>query len=326
MMPKTKEKPQSKLHEQAVKRIVLHHFGKEPEKIEKMDVGLDNEVYSIQVGSNEYILRLNSRDSLKGSSKFIPLFKSKGIKVPDIIAEDYSKKVVPYNWQIMTKIKGRDLGRIISSLTEEQLRDIAKEIAMIAKKLLTIPTNGKFGYVGVTEEKLKPSLNEVVQEMLDDIKERNEKTGVVKDEYIQIFEKLLKEYESYFRQAPSQFYFDDMNYKNVMIQNGKFNGLVDLDGVSYGDFLEGIGRIMANWYGTKHGDFYTKEVMDNLGLNKDQRKIVTMWALLNRIYWQSEIGIQFNANTSTKIDSKLVDEGNARIDNLIMALKLSPLR
>ena len=75
-----------------------------------------------------------------------------------------------------------------------------------------------------------------------------------------------------------------------------------------------VGRIKASWYGTKYGNFYTNAVMDNLNLDDNQRKMVTVWALLNRIWWQSEIGIQFNKNTSTNIDSGKVKKGNMVIN------------
>ena len=171
-----------------IKKIIFKHFKKNAEGIEKMTIGLDNDVYSATVENNNYIVRLNKRESLKGSSKYIPIFKSKGIKVPEIIAEDYSKEFIPYNWQILNKIEGVDIDKIISTLNEEQLKDIAQEIANIIKKLITLPTNGLFGFVGVNEEKLESSLNKVLEKMLIKIKERNFKTEVLKEEYIEILE------------------------------------------------------------------------------------------------------------------------------------------
>lgn len=311
------------MHKEIVKKIIVKQFSKEPDFIERMAVGSGNEVYSVKLNDIEYIVRLNAGDSLKGSDKYIPLFKSKEIKVPEIIAKDYSKELVPYNWQIMNKIEGKDIDKVISELSESQLDNIAKEIKLIVKKLIVLPTNGKFGYVGITKEKLKLSLLEETQAMLTTIRERNNKTNVVKNEYINVFKKVIEKYKSYLENAPSQFYFDDMSSKNVMIHEGKFNGIVDLDGVTYGDYLEGIGRIKASWYGTKYGDYYATKIMDYLELNQQAREMVTMWALLNRIYWQAEIGVQLNQNTSTKIDQKKVEEGNKIIERLTKELNLN---
>lgn len=104
-----------------------------------MKTGIDNEVYSVKIETNNYIFRLNTRDSIKGSGIYIPMFKSKKIKVPDIIAENYSKTIVPYNYQILTKLEGMDIDAVISSLSDNELQDIANEIAIIIKKLITLP-------------------------------------------------------------------------------------------------------------------------------------------------------------------------------------------
>jgi len=130
----------------------------------------------------------------------------------------------------------------------------------------------------------------------------------------------LVKYKNYFESVSSQFYFDDMSSKNVIINGGKFNGLVDLDGIVYGDYLEGVGRIKASWYGTKNGDFYVNAIMSSLGLSDKQKEIVCLWALLNRIFWQSEMGMKFNQNTSQQIDSEKVEAGNIAIDGLAKEL------
>ncbi len=317
---KIREIEEKMSHEELIRKITAKVFSSEPQKIERMKIGLDNEVYSVQVADQEYIIRLNKSDSLKGSTKYIPLFNSKGIKVPDIIADDYSKELIPFNYQVLSKFPGDDIGLVFSTLTDEQLKSIASEIADIVKKLITIPTNGKFGCVGIDESELKDSLFEIWQETLRNIKERTEQTKVVSPEYLDVFENSLTKYNDYFKTVSSQFYFDDMSSKNVIINNGEFAGLIDLDGVAYGDFLEGIGRIKASWYGTRQGEIYTNAVMNSLSLSEEQRKMVTVYALLTRIHWLSEIGIQFNQNTSTNIDSERVKASSAVIDGLINEL------
>ena len=177
--------------------------------------------------------------------------------------------------------------------------------------------------IEVDNEKLKSTWKEVLEEMMKTIKQRNRKTGVVKKEYLEVFRTALDKYELYFSKVKSQFYFDDMNSKNVIINNGNFNGLVDLDNVAYGDFLEGIGRIKASWFGTKYGDTYSQAVMNSLNLDEKQREIVVLYAFLNRVYWLSEIGIRFNQNTSKEVDFKKVESSYRAIDGLIKELKLS---
>ncbi len=47
-------------------------------------------------------------------------------------------------------------------------------------------------------------------------------------------------------------------------------------------------------YGTRHGKVYLDALMHELDLDEKQRKLVTVYALLNQISWTCENGIQFN--------------------------------
>ena len=54
--------------------------------------------------------------------------------------------------------------------------------------------------------------------------------------------------------------------KNVLIDNGKFSGLVDIDTIVYGDPLEAVGSIKASWFGTHYCEVYTKAIEDEIRL------------------------------------------------------------
>ena len=293
-----------------IELVIQKHFNELPKEVVRMTTGICNEVYLVKLKDKSVIVRMNELDRfLKGSSKNIPTFKSKGIKVPDILFEDYSKQTIPFGYQIMSVIEGEDLGAVIHTLTPEQMKTIAQEISNILIKLSDLPTNGKFGWIDDSDSKLVDSWSDVMLRMYHYMVDRNDKTNVVGKELIDFASNLISKHKNYFDKVPSKYVYDDLSGKNVMIKNGKFSGLVDLDQIMYGDLLEPVGRIKASWYGTKYGKIYTDAVMEYLGLSKEQQEMVTVYALLNRISWLSEIGIQFNQNTSTNIDPKRVSDG-----------------
>jgi hypothetical protein len=63
--------------------------------------------------------------------------------------------------------------------------------------------------------------------------------------------------------------------------------------------------------------------MDELGLNLEQRELVLMYALLNKISWTCENGIQFNQNTSTEVDWKRAIRDKKVIKELAKELRLN---
>ena len=87
--------------------------------------------------------------------------------------------------------------------------------------------------------------------------------------------------------------------------------------MSYGDPLESVGRIYASWPGTRHGDLYSKTVMQELKLDDQQKAVVKVYARLHRFSWMCENGIVFNANTTGIVNREKVVRDYERLDRLL---------
>ena len=309
-------------HEAMIHLIIEARFDQTPQYIDRIAIGICNEVYRVGLKEREVITRLSPHDRfLMGSHDHIPKFKTLGIPVPDILAEDYSKNLVPFSYQVLSKIDGEDLGQVIETLSDQQLQNLAKEVANIFKKVSTIPASDKFGVIwGGGDNEVSDTWTERMEIWIEESKQRGLSTGVMNGEIAEIAENLYKRYQPYFSSIKPTTYYGDICSKNIMISNGVFSGLVDLDGLTQGDPLEAIGRIKLSWYGTRHGNTYSTAIMDKLGLNQEQRHLSTMYALLNQISWACENGIQFNQNTKAK-----VDEDKKRRDCLIIKKLASDL-
>jgi aminoglycoside phosphotransferase (APT) family kinase protein len=313
---------QERRRHQLISEVSLRELGVAPKSILRMRGGICNEVYQITLDGRELIIRMNAAERfLLGSYNHIPLFKAKGIRVPDILAEDYSKQFIPYAYQILTKLEGRDIGDVIDTLSDEQLRAIAGEVSRIFRQLRDVPTNGWFGVLWGDERELVSSWSQYIRRMSHVVAGWGRQTGVYDENIDRLLKWINEEYEPYFDSVGSLLYFGDICGKNVMIHEGRFNGLVDLDALAQGDYLEAIGRIKASWYGSHHGNVYTEALMDEEGLNNEQRKIVTMYALLNRLFWACENGVQFNSNTSTNVDWEKAKKDKEVIEMILTELQ-----
>ncbi len=306
-------------HKKAVHTIILNYFGEIPTFIRRMTIGICNEVYDVGLNEKEVIVRLSpDKKYLMGSHDHIPQLKSLGIKVPDILEEDYTQTEVPICYQIQNKIEGKDLGQVIDNFSDAQLKDLAKEIASIFKKVQTLPTTEKYGVVwGGGDNDLSDSWTQRMKIWIEESKERGKKTCVMDEQLSQLADNLYQENKAYFDSVKPVMYYGDICSKNVMIKEGAFNGLVDLDGLTQGDPLEAIGRIKLSWFGTHHGEVYTNAVMDELGLDDAQRARVTLYALLNVISWTCENGIQFNQNTKPIVDKEKERKDKSIIKKLV---------
>ena len=134
--------------------------------------------------------------------------------------------------------------------------------------------------------------------------------------FTEIHNELLENFNSYFLGVKPKLYYDDICSKNVMIRNGKFNGLVDLDFLMKGDYLEAIGRMIASWHGEESGEIYIKEIIKYQKLDEFQQKIIKVYAILNLILWTSEEGIRFNGNSTGEINWSNVKKKKRKIVEL----------
>jgi hypothetical protein len=282
-----------------------------------MTIGICNEVYELKYQSDSYILRMNKeKEWIYGTHKFLPLFQKLEIKTPSIVAEDYSKSEFPFCYQIQTKLDGKDLLVVFKDLSESNLTAIAKEVSLIYDKFNTLPYEKNFGGLTGINEGNEASLLSIIKDQKKNIIERNKHSKVIAPEIMDLYEELIEGYTDYFHSVRPKLYYDDMSSKNVMIYDGKFNGLVDLDFLMKGDYLQGIGGIIADWYGSERGEFYINEILKHQKLDEFQQKVVKVYAIFHLIGWTSEEGIRFNGNSSGEINWSNVEKKRKKIMNL----------
>lgn len=289
-------------HYTEIKKIIRREFGSPVDRIERMSNGICNEVYRVRAAELDCVVRLKREARyMYGSHNHLPIFRAAGIDVPEILAEDYSLTSSPFAYQVLTVIPGRDINDVIHTLDDDQLNAIAGHISHVFDALKSVPNNGRFGVLWGDDADLVDSWPGEIARMTKVVIGWGTRTGVLDDRLAEILEFINREYKPYFENVRPVTYYGDICAKNVMIHEGKFSGLVDLDALAQGDPLEAIGRIKASWYGRPHGTTYAEAVMSHQNLTPAQRLIVTMYALLNRTYWTLENGIQFNQNTQPHV-------------------------
>jgi aminoglycoside phosphotransferase (APT) family kinase protein len=237
-----------------------------------------------------------------------------------MLAEDYSKTLVPYYYQVQERITGTDLGNVVQTLTDQQLKNLAKDIAAVINKIKTIPSTEKFGPVWGNGGEFSDTWTERMRLWIEETIERGGKTGVIDKPLADLAHKLYENYVPHFNSVKATTYYGDMCSKNVMIADGRFSGLVDLDALTQGDSLEAVGRMKTSWYGTSYGKLYSDAVMDELGLNAGQKKVVTAYALMSALAWTAENGIKFNENTTAVVDKEKEVADKKRVQGLASEL------
>src|SRR5205085_12467819 len=123
------------------------------------------------------------------------------------------------------ELPGSDIKDVIDTLSDDELCDLAVEIANVFRRLEDLPNNGKFGVVWGDDADLVGSWPVEIAGMTQVMTRWGRKTGVMDTEFEQILEWVKANYETYFEQVRPITYFGDLSSKNVMVHEGRFAGL-----------------------------------------------------------------------------------------------------
>ena len=144
---------------------------------------------------------------------------------PDIVTPTVLKRGTHagFEYMLLTKIPGRDLGSVMAELTRDQMARVALEVVNIEQKVMSLPKGKGFGWTPM--EVAGPFANWTA------VIERDSKTAP------QGIRNELLHWKTHFDAVEPICFLDDLTVKNVIVQGGEFQGIVDLDEVCYGDPL-----------------------------------------------------------------------------------------
>ena len=271
------------MNKKSIQEIGEKQLGGLPIEIIRKKIGICNEVYELKYPSNALYFKneTKKKEWIYGTHRFLSLFQKLHIKVPTIISEDYSKTEYSFCYQIQTKIAGKDLAIVFHELSPSDLKGVAKEVSQIFDKFNTLPYKKNFGGLTGTNEDQIENLLTIIEDKRNAIIQTNTSAKLINKEVVDIYNELIADYKKYFLSVRPKLYYNDMSSKNVMIHNGRFNGLVDLDFLMKGDYLEAIGGIIADWYGNESGDIYINEILKLQKLDEYQQRLVKVYAIFS---------------------------------------------
>jgi len=116
----------------------------------------------------------------------------------------------------------------------------------------------------------------------------------------------MKQFQDYLQNVELLAFLDDTTTKNVLIQDGKLAGIVDVDQICYGDSLLVIGLTNMALLGMKADTKYIDFWLDELNATPIQRKIVIFYTLLFCIDFMGEQGMKFDNGKVISIDDEKI--------------------
>lgn len=270
-----------------VAQLAAAVFGKTPAYIERLTLTHSgNSIYAVAIGDStaEFIFRLRDRaGAFDGTGYNIEALRKLGLPVPQVVAADSSLARFPFSWMILKRMPGRDLYYELPGMTGSEVTRLAEQIAGFQHDVSTLPEGTGFGWGRIGEGGASQSWRSIFASWLDGLS-----PVAITDEVEALrtrISALCIRFASYFDSVRPTCFLEDLTTKNVLVRDGKLQGLIDFDGVCFGDPLWMIGLTagcIVNDLGTG-SLFYVKELERFWNLSETQRSVVAIYAAIRAL-------------------------------------------
>jgi aminoglycoside phosphotransferase (APT) family kinase protein len=261
-----------------VRKIVSELLGEAPRSLCRIvnRFGGMSEVYEAELSCGAVIVRTNANaDMFRGAAHNIRVLRELGLPVPRLLACDASLESFPVAVMVLEKIPGRDLSYELSCMTRAQMSALAEQLAAYQRIVTTLPLGSGYGYVNIGEQGPHSSWWEMIRP--------NPESPLLDKEPLRRWAKetarLLEHNKPYFLRVVPTCFLDDITVKNVLMQDGVLQGLVDFDCVCYGDPLWWISLTAVGTVCDVGADalFYSDELARFWTLTDEQEAILPLY-------------------------------------------------
>ncbi|MBV9874735.1 MAG: aminoglycoside phosphotransferase family protein [Verrucomicrobia bacterium] len=287
--------------------LVRSRLGTEPVQVQRFETGLCHFVYRVETsGGPNFVVRISRPETLRfleGGVYWSKLLRPMGVPLPEILFVDLAPPDSIFPFVILEFLEGTDLGTVYPALSSAEKLELASEVIRIQQSVASLPNVSRFGYAFSYEA--PPNCRSWKEVMLAIIERAQERMNTGKHPgrlYPERVKQSLSFNESYFASVRPIAFLEDITTKNVLVHQGRINGMVDVDQMCFGDSLLTIGETRMALLQNSFDLDYVEHWMHLLKLDSEQRRVVNFYTLWYCVVFMSELGEQFNRAESKRID------------------------
>lgn len=272
-------------------------------QIKRCSVGIANYVFIVVTKTDKVVLRCSeTENAYQESVYYLSKLSLCDIPIPVVLSQGKYKN---YFYLILSYIPGNDIVNVYSQLSDNEKKQIAKEVIEIQRKVsqVDISPDPHWTWNGMVSEVLDRAEERIKQKRYFDVT----KVHKVKD--------LRQEMQGYLNGILPIPYLDDISTKNLLIRNGRLSGIIDVDWMGFGDILTFAAMtkvaLLNMDFDTKYVDFLLEEIHPD----RTQYKAFVFYCLMYCVDFMGERGMEFLDKT-IPVNESIVKKLNDIFDTL----------
>ena len=218
--------------------IACNAMGWQEATAERFPTGSGHYVFDVRRadGDTRVVVRMGHADQRQELAEGVALMRrlsGLGVPLPVVLASDTGGR---HPWMLLERLRGTDLGNVIATLDDGQLRTIATKVAAAQRATLGFGAAGRYGYAASAETAPYGTWPEVVAANLNRSRQRMASAGLFSLVGIERAERLLARRWGELVSWPAKPFLHDTTTRNVIVgPDGTFSGIVDVDDLCFGD-------------------------------------------------------------------------------------------
>ena len=287
--------------------VVRSRLSLEPVEVQRFLTGLCHHVFSVTTADRQkFVLRIatpQTKRLLAGGIYWNDVLRPIGVPLPRMVATSLEPSEIQFPFVILEQLPGSDLCQIYQTLSSHEKLEIVSEVVRIQEKVSVLPEPGGFGLAySYSHSPEYHTWAAAVLAILERAQQRMELSGNPGSSYVKPARRMLNRHESYFAAVRPIPFLDDTTTKNVLVDQGRLTGVVDVDRLCFGDPLLTIGLTRMALLSDARDLDYVEHWMNLMELNKQQREAVDAYTQLFCVDFMSELGQRFNKDDQPEID------------------------
>lgn len=305
---------------EAAREAARLHGGCEVSQISRFATGICHYVYDVRlVDGRELVVRLTvpeRRRDFEGALYWYDRLLPMGIPLARILHSDLTSELP---LMLLERLPGTDLGKVYARLSSGEKREIARHVADIQIRVGSLPEGPGFGWATSYEDPGLRKDGDLVADWRESliwkrnaIRDRGHCDPSFADRVAALIPSFV-DYASNVRPRPC---LEDTTTKNVIIDRGRFSGLVDVDGVLFGDVLSAVGLTQMSLLCSGYDTDYIEYWCEFMEVNATRRRVVDFYSAHFGLAFMTEVGQAFNRGKAD-VDPQRVERLHDTLDALL---------
>jgi aminoglycoside phosphotransferase (APT) family kinase protein len=312
--------------------VIRRELGLEPASVARFPGGLSNYVFEVRFQDHPpLVVRLNRPGAGANFSSAVywhSLLAPQGVPLPRLLRHDVEPAGGGLPFMIVSRVPGTDLDVGYPALTGEEKQNIATALTAAQSRAGRLPLASGFGFARSYEAgfarryedgRLHPSWVHLLVAELRRSRERIVQRGQVDPRSADQVLAALDRHRQYLDHVQPRCFLDDTALKNVIVQDGRLSGIVDVDWVCFGDPLLPVGLTAARLLRRGWDTDFVSYLSDGLALSSEQRGVVPLYTALWLVNSLALVGRTFGNDAPAILDDEEVPMLTRLLDDVLAA-------